>query len=110
MKLLVLALSLFATQAIAQEIEPLSVYPTRLYCYNPVDVFGVSVDLGERALFTGYSAVDSVNPESQEYMTLEGPMMFLVNQDSGTWLMGMMNPLGQFCSIAVGAEFEPYSE
>lgn len=103
------ALVFFATALSAQEIEPVGVYNTTLYCYDPVDVFGVSAALGEKPLFTAYAAVDSVTPD-QQYTTLEGPMLFLVNQDTGTWITGMMSPTGEFCSIAVGADFEPYSE
>lgn len=110
MKTLILtALVFFATALSAQEIEPVSVYNTKLYCYKPQDLFAISFSFGEKPLFTGYAAVDSILP-SQQNTTLEGPMMFLVNQDTGTWILGMMSPTGEFCSIAVGADFEPYSE
>lgn len=102
-----LALALTAHTASAQEIEPVGIYNTQLYCYDPRDVFGVSSALQESPLFTGYASVDGISPQD-EYLRFEGPMMFMVNQTSGTWIMGMISPTGEFCSIAVGADFEPY--
>lgn len=100
---------LLPTQILAQEIEPLNIYDSKLYCYNPQEVFAIATAFGEKPLFTGYSTVDSATPEGN-YVALSGPMMFLVNQDTGTWVAGMMSPAGELCSIAVGSDFEPYTE
>lgn len=102
----VIALSSFAN---AQEMEPTSIYNTKLYCYNPNDVFSVITAFGELPLFTAFATIDSEEPTG-EPRTLNGPAMFFVNQDTGTWVAGIFSPTGEFCNIAVGANFEPYSD
>lgn len=104
------ALLLFATTAAAQtQIEPLGVYLTQLYCYNPVEVFAITDSLGEKPLFTGLATIDGVASDGSPTV-FTGPMMFLVNQNTGTWMAGMISPTGELCSISIGAAFEPYAE
>lgn len=109
MKLLALPILIFAaTLTHAQEVVPTSVYNTDLYCYTPQDFFSITDEYQEMPLFVGYAGVDSTI--EQQSIVLEGPMLFMVNQDTGTWIMSMTSPTGEFCTISMGSDFQPYSQ
>ena len=103
------AISLLAATATAQNVEPVSVYDTKLYCYTPQDAMMVAGLYGETPLFTGIANLDSVNSTGQE-VSLMGPMIFFVNQNTGTWVNYIFAPTGAVCVISLGGNFEPYSD
>lgn len=108
MKGLATALLVLVLASAAGAVEPVGVYSTQMYCYAAQDLLEVSQDLGELPLFTGWGMADAVTPEGA-ITSLEGPVMMFVNQDTGTWIMTMLSPQGEICSLTVGAGFEPYS-
>lgn len=88
----------------AQAIEPVEQVDTVLYCYNPQEVIPQIEEYGESPLFTGWAIVDTLQG------TIAGPMIFAVNQDTGTWAGLIVSPTGLYCSLSVGTDFEPYTE
>ena len=108
LKSLAVAVSLVTTTlASAQSLEPVRVFDTKLYCYTITDAMNLSIVYGEQPLFTGIATVDSTD-DAGEPTQLQGPMLFLVNQDTGTWAHYIFSPTGSVCTIALGGAFEPY--
>ena len=99
-------LALFAAPVYAQT-EPLAVYDTQLYCYDAATMSETNQALGEEPLFIGWASIDSTNADG-EYARLEAPHILFVNQTTGTYISILVSPTGMLCSLAVGANFEPY--
>lgn len=103
------ALSLLAIRAAAQPIEPIGVYDTKLHCYAAHDAMMIVSLYEEKPLFTGLANVDSTNSTGED-ISLTGPMMFFVNQETGTWVNYIFAPTGAVCVVSVGGNFEPFSD
>ena len=89
--------------AIAQEEDKFLL--TRQGC----DPFSEVVELvtgkyGETPLFVGEGLQFGIQGQ-----TYTGGMMFLVNQDTGSWSLVHLYGDGTACVTAVGTQFEPYS-
>lgn len=108
-KLLTLSLLCITSTVSAQETPLKGQFDTVLNCYDPEYLFDISKEYGETALFTGIGFVPSFDGENQP-SSLDGPVIFSVNQDSGTWSLIMISPTGHGCMVATGYEFEPYTE
>jgi len=104
-----LALSLLTIPANAQSVEPIGVYDTKLYCYAAPDAMMIVGLYEEKPLFTGLANLDSTDSAGED-TSLTGPMVFFVNQDTGTWVNYIFSPTGEICVISVGGNFEPYSD
>lgn len=59
---------------------------------------------GEQALFTAEGV--TLGADGTPYT---GGVMFLVNQETGTWTLGTLYGDGTACINAAGTQFEPYT-
>ena len=101
-------ISVFATTALAQDKEPqgerLTVF-TRAPCDPLPKMINTIAKYKEEILFVG----DGMTFAAQSGQPLVGNMMFLVNQETGTWSMLQIFKDGLACMVINGKKFEPYT-
>lgn len=96
------------TTAVAQSKEPKGELPTiftRAPCDTLPNMVATVKKYDEKLLFTG-SGMTFAAPTGQPY---RGGLMFLVNQDTGSWTIFQLFGDGMACMIMNGKDFSPYT-
>ena len=63
---------------------------------------------GEKMFFTSDTNTFTVDEESGSTISLQGKVMFLLNQENATFTLLVLYPWGSVCEIISGENFEPY--
>lgn len=100
---LLVCFAVFGGSAVAQEQKP-KILPLQAQCDSLDKMIQVVQEYDEELLFIG-EGITFAFPTEQSYT---GGMLFLVNQDTGTWSMLQMFGDGVSCLIFNGGKFEPY--
>ena len=105
MKKLLSILLLMSTPAYAED-SYYYMYTSHL-CDTPKKIFNfIETKYNEKLLFTGWGLATYKDPTSN--LERDAPMMFFVNQTTGTWSLVYIFNNDSACVMETGQMFEPY--
>jgi hypothetical protein len=72
-------------------------------------IAGLEWFYGQTELFVSKTVLELYDTIDRQFTALEGTMVFLVNQETGTFTIAVISDKGMFCEILQGWNFTPYS-
>jgi hypothetical protein len=72
-------------------------------------VAGLEWFYGQNELFVSETVLELYDNNNRQFTALEGTMVFLVNQETGTFTIAVILDNGMFCEVSHGWNFTPYT-